>query len=91
MLLVIPYKFLLVEGGCPLRDSGRSTGVGRAEKGDWYDERLLRYRHDELEVAVLASSVGTLDLHHVFGEEMISILDGRVVWFTCLLGEGRVM
>ena len=52
---------LLAEGGCTLRDDGRTAGVG------WGDERYLNdkggmfHRKYNTKVAVLDSATGTLD------------------------------
>ena len=39
-------------------------------------------------MAILAPAIGTLDLRCVRGEETMQGLDGAVVWFNWLLGEG---
>ena len=61
LLHALPNEFLIIEGVCKRWDGGRSTRVGQEDKGDWDDKRVLRRRQDKPDVAVLASSVGTLN------------------------------
>ena len=88
LLCVIVDERLLVEGGCPLRDGGRSTRVGWADKGDLTDERVLCRCQDDTKVAVLVLSLGTLDQRQVCGEETVCVLYGRLFRFPWMIGEG---
>ena len=54
-------EVLLVEGGCPLQNDGRLTGVGWSDEGDLSEKRILRHCQDEPNVNVLAPCVGTLN------------------------------
>ena len=83
---MLPGEFLLVEGGCLLRDGGRFTGVGWADKGGWAENCILCRHQDELKVAVLVLSVWTLNRRRVLGEETMSVLYGRIVQFPRMLG-----
>ena len=65
----------LVEWGCSCWDSGHSTRVGRADKEDLYDERVLRFRQYKAEVAVMDPSTWSLDQHLVLGAEIMGLLD----------------
>ena len=87
-LRVLSDELLLVEGGCPRRDGGRSTGVGQADEGGLNEERALRRRQDDPKVAVLTPSVGTLNRRRICSEETMRISDGHVVRFLWMLGEG---
>ena len=88
LLHVLQDEFLLFEGGFPRRDGWRSNGVGWPDEGDWADERVFRLRQDDPKVDILAPSSGNLNQCRVIGEEMMSVLDGWIVRFTRLLGEG---
>ena len=61
LLHVLPNEFLNIEGVCKCWDGRRSTRFGQEDKVDWADKRVLRRRQDKPDVAVLASSVGTLN------------------------------
>ena len=88
-LLRVIYDYLrLLEGGCPFRNCGHSTEVGRADEGDLADERVLRCHQDDTEVDVMYPSAGTPDQRRVSGEETTGVSYGIVVNFTWLLGEG---
>ena len=63
------------------------TGDSRADKWELDDERILHRCQDNPKVAVLAPSMGTLNQRRVYGEDKMRVLDGRVVWFTQLLGK----
>ena len=76
VFLDLPEDFIIVEGGCPCQYGGRSNRVGRADDGDWSDKRILRRCQDELKVAILAPSAGTLDQRRVIDEETVGTLDG---------------
>ena len=58
-------KILLVEGRYPQKYGGRLTGIIRADEGGLSDKHILIGNQGELEVTVLASSVGTLGQRHV--------------------------
>ena len=89
VFLVLPEEFLLFGGEFPYQDDGCSTGVGWPDKGGQTDKRKLNFCQDESMVAVMAPSMGTLDQLRVLGEETMGVLDGSVVQFPWLLGEGR--
>ena len=88
LIRVISDDIFLVKGRCPHQNSGRSTGVGWADKRELADERVLCYHQDDPKVAFLAPSAGTLDRCHVRSEETMRVLDGHLVQFTQILGEG---
>ena len=73
---------LLIEGGFPCRDVGCAAGVGRSEERVSGDEGVLGCCQDKTEVAVLATSAGTLDRRRVCGEETMGVLDGSIARFT---------
>ena len=58
---VLAEERVLVEGGCPRQDSGCATRVGQADEWVSGDEGVLCGRKYKPEVAVLASTTGTLD------------------------------
>ena len=58
---VLTEKRLLLEGGCPRRDSGCATWVGWADEWVSGDEGVLcLYKYDP-EVAILAPALGTIN------------------------------
>ena len=87
---MLSYEILLVKGGFPSWDDGHSTGVNWEDKRDWFNNHVLCRHQDEPKVPVLAPSTGTLNRCHIFGKETMSVLDGRVVWFKRMIGEGWV-
>ena len=76
LLLFFQGELLIILGVCPCQYGGRSNRVGRADDGDWSDKRILRRCQDELKVAILAPSAGTLDQRRVIDEETVGTLDG---------------
>ena len=90
LLRVLSYAILLVKGGCPRKNGGSLTGVGWADKGDLADERILSHNQNDPKVAIMSPSTETLDQRHIRGEETMDVLDGHVVQFTWLLGDGWV-
>ena len=78
---------ILVEGGCPRQNGGSSTGIGRVDKGDLADERILSHNQDDPKVAIMAPSAETLGQCHICGEETMGVLDGCVVQFPWLFGD----
>ena len=87
---VLVDERLLSEGGCPCRDGRRTTGVGKADRGDLTDEGILCCRQNEPEVAVLTPAAGTLDRRRIHSEETVCVSDGHIVRFPWLIGEGWV-
>ena len=85
---VLAEDRLLIKGGCTRQDVGSATRVGRADEGDLDDKGVMSLLQDKTEVVVLSPSVGTLDQHHVCGEETKGFLNGRVFRFPWMLGEG---
>ena len=81
---------IIVKGGYTIQKGGRSNRSGRADKEELSDERVLRCNKDNTEVDILAPSAETLNWHRVLGEENMDALDGHIVRFTRLLGEGWV-
>ena len=76
LLLFFQGELLIILGVCPCQYGGRSNRVGRADDGEWSDKRILRRCQDELKVAILAPSAGTLDQRRVIDEETVGTLDG---------------
>ena len=58
------------------------------DEGDLAKEVLLSCHQDEPEVAVLSLAVGTINRHSVHGEKTMGVLNGHVVRFPWMLGEG---
>ena len=88
LFLVLYDELLLIERGCLCRNGGCLNGVSRAEKGDLDDNRVWHFRQDEPQAAFLSPSAGTLDRRRVCSEETMVVLNGHVVRFPQLLGEG---
>ena len=87
MFCVLADERLLVKGGCPLQDGGRSTGISHTDEGYLTDERVLCHCQNDPKVAVMEPSTGNLDRRRVCGEEMVCVSDVRVVRFPWLLWE----
>ena len=90
LLYVLSDELLLVEEVCLFWGSGRYTGVGMSDEGNWADERVLNFHQDNPKVNVLAPSVGTLDQCLGLSEETMRVSDGRILQFPWLLGESWV-
>ena len=64
------------------------TRVGWLDERDLAEEVVLRCHQDEPEVSVLSLAVGTLNRHRFHGDKTIGVLNGHVVRFLRMLGEG---
>ena len=78
---------LLVKGGFPLQDGGRSTGISHTDEGYLTDERVFCHCQDKPKVDGIAPSTGILDRRRVRGAYTVCVSDVQVVRFNWPLWE----
>ena len=87
-LLVLSEDALILLRRRPWWDGYHSSWVGWVDEGGCREAGIPFAWEDNIKVAVLASTKGTLTQLHVHCQELVSLLDGGIVVFSQILWEG---